>query len=737
MTPTLTNAVDLVQPPPPPSSVQSPDDISRVAAVIRESWSVGLAPPPTLSISKWADKNRWVAAPSPEIGWWRTVRTPYLAGIMEVMSPLHPAREVDLMKATQIGGTEALLNCVGFYSHLSPTTGMVVLPSKDVAEEWSKIRFEALFESTPALAGLIQSTSLRKQSSLRNTTFLKRLRGGIGSWKFAWSTSGKVLRSTPAEIVIADEVDAFEIEVSEEGDPVDLLRKRISNYPRGKLILCSSPTSKSSSRIEFAFNEGDQRYFFVPCPDCSYYQRFIFSNLYLDDHGPYFSCIHCKHRIREHHKTQFLPAGIWVATKKHKHLIDSGFQDVSEVDPIVKSMQESPWASFHLPAFYAPYGWTGASWPSILTEWGKAKIDPNKRRVFVNTVQAETWADETTKLDWEKLWARREAYEIGQVPLGGLFLTAACDVQADRLEVEVKAWGRGKQSWPIWYEVVPGSPDSTENWARLAEILSSYWPTAAGGLMQVTLLVVDSGYRSDAVYDFVCQFPQLLHGPAGSWAPSLGTVAAVKGDNGEGRVVSNVTSVDAARRRTGIRVVTLGTSYIKDELYAWMKLPKNPDGSLPIGFCHMPDYPGVYGEYYFQGLTSEIKVVKKSGKAEWTRDPAIRNEPLDLAVYNRAAAHLCGIDGFREGHWQALEAKVSRSVLEEANRPVEPTGAVETTVEPQSPTQPPPPPQLLDYQPPSAMTPERLVSMANSPPDSGRWKQPALRTPNIRGRFRV
>ncbi|MCK8289337.1 phage terminase large subunit family protein, partial [Erwinia amylovora] len=93
----------------------------------------------------------------PEIGQWRTSRTPYLRQIMDVCSASHPARIIDLMKATQIGGTAAAENIIGYYSHY-PQSGMIVLPSKDVAKEWSEFRFNGLFENTKCLEGLLTET---------------------------------------------------------------------------------------------------------------------------------------------------------------------------------------------------------------------------------------------------------------------------------------------------------------------------------------------------------------------------------------------------------------------------------------------------------------------------------------------------------------------------------------------------------------------------------------------------
>jgi phage terminase large subunit GpA-like protein len=54
--------------------------------------------------------------------------------------------------------------------------------------------------------------------------------------------------------------------------------------------------------------------------------------------------------------------------------------------------------------------------------------------------------------------------EPGAVAALGLFLTAGVDVQKDRIEVEVVAWGRGKESWSVDYRVIEGNTARAEVW---------------------------------------------------------------------------------------------------------------------------------------------------------------------------------------------------------------------------------------------------------------------------------
>ncbi len=111
-------------------------------------------------------------------------------------------------------------------------------------------------------------------------------------------------------------------------------------------------------------------------------------------------------------------------------------------------------AGFHLSSLYSPVGWF--SWGDAAKQFEQAQKNPALLQVFVNTVLGETWTLLGEAPEWQKLYDRREDYKVGTVPRGGLFLTAGADVQKDRIEVEIAAWGRGKESWSVDYRVFEG-----------------------------------------------------------------------------------------------------------------------------------------------------------------------------------------------------------------------------------------------------------------------------------------
>jgi phage terminase large subunit GpA-like protein len=150
---------------------------------------------------------------------------------------------------------------------------------------------------------------------------------------------------------------------------------------------------------------------------------------------------------------------------------------------------------FHLSALYSPVGWM--SWAMIAQMWELASTDEAKRS-FKNAVLGETWVETGEAPDWQRLYERREDWQIGTVPNGGLFLTAGADVQKDRIEISVWAWGRGLESWLVDHLVIEGGPEHAGTWAQVSEFLSRTWPHSDGVRLGLAKLAVDTGYQAPA-----------------------------------------------------------------------------------------------------------------------------------------------------------------------------------------------------------------------------------------------
>ena len=451
------------------------------------------------------------------------------------------------------------------------------------------------------------------------------------------------LRSMPARYLFMDEIDGYPGDVEGEGDPILLAERRSATFQRRrKILLVSTPTIKGLSRIQREFDASDRRYYQVPCPECGHKQALRFTQLRWSEGQPRaakYCCESCEYLIEEHHKTQMLAQGEWIAT----HEGDGRTQ------------------GYHLSSLYSPVGWF--AWSDAAEMFEAAQNSPDLMKGFVNTVLGEPFEEEFEAPEWERLYERRESHPIGRVPAEGLFLTAGADVQRDRIEIEIVAWGEDKRSWSVDYRVLDGDTAQPEVWQKLDRLLAEDWPHQRGGTLPIRVLCIDSGYATQEVYSWVRNHPQAVWGGAGARASQPRTVVAIKGRDTDTSLILSVSKADTGGKRRGLRVWNVSGPVAKTELYRWLKLPRLTDeererGEIePPGSCHFPEY----GEQYFKQLTAERRVIrihKGFPRATWEKDPTRNNEALDCRVYARAAASIYGLDRFTDRQWQKMREAV-------------------------------------------------------------------------------
>jgi phage terminase large subunit GpA-like protein len=606
------------------------------ADIIR-AWARGLAPDPALTVSAWADRYRILSSrASSEAGRYRTDRTPYMRAIMDALSPAHPARKIVFMKAAQVGATEAGNNWIGYCIHQAPGPFLAVQPTTDLAKRLSQQRIEPLIEESPELRGIVMPARMRDSG---NTVLAKRFAGGQLVLTGANSAVG--LRSMPARWLFLDEVDAYPGDVEGEGDPVALAEARTRTFGhRRKVFMVSTPTIRGLSRIEREFEGTDQRRYFVPCPHCDHMQWLRFERLIWEEGRPEsaeYVCENCERGIAEHHKTVMLARGEWRAI-------------ATAADPFV--------IGFHISGLYSPVGWL--SWAQIAREWEAAQGNDAALKTAKNTLLGETWQERGEAPDWKRLYEREKEHALRTVPWGALVLTAGADVQHDRIEVDIWAWGRGLESWLVDHVVIDGDTSRQTAWDHLTRLLAAEWKHEGGAPMRIARLAIDSGdgRSTSQVYSWVRKF-------------GAGVAAAIKGVDGFDRStpVDGPTFVDATeygrKIRRGVRLWKVSVAVFKSETYRFLRLERPTaeelaDGvTFPDGFTHLP--LGISAEWVKQ-LTAEqlVTVRDRRGftKLEW-RQMRERNEALDCRVYARAAAWMLGIDRWQDAKWKSLERQVA------------------------------------------------------------------------------
>lgn len=548
-----------------------------------------LTPPPNLSVSQWADANRRLSPEaSAEPGSWSTSRAEYQRGIMDAVNDPAVANIV-VMSSAQIGKTEICNNVLGYHIDQDPAPILVVQPTLDMAQAWSKDRLAPMLRDTPVLQGKVADPRSRDSG---NTTLHKVFPGGHITACGANSPSS--LASRPIRIVLCDEVDRYPVSAGAEGDPISLARKRSATFWNKKLIMVSTPTVKGQSRIESAFAESDQREYYVPCPDCGEFHTLKWANVQFDKEAPettVYVCEECGSAWDDAKRLRAIRKGEWRAHAPFKGT-----------------------AGFRLSALYSP-------WMSLedgVRDFLEARKQPATLRVWINTYLGETWEEEGERIDDIGVSERREDY--GEtLPSGVLVVTAGIDVQDDRLELEVVGWGRNDESWSLEYKTIYGDPSSAIVWTELDGMLRKTYFHERGVEIPIRAACVDSGgHHTQSVYAF-CK------------AREGRRVFAIKGIGGEGKPLVGRPTINNAAK---VKLFPIGVDTAKELVYSRLRITEPGPG-----YCH---FPAGYDDEYFRQLTAE-QLVSRYHKGflrrEWQKIRP-RNEALDCRVYALAAYSL-------------------------------------------------------------------------------------------------
>lgn len=579
-----------------------------------------LTPPPRLSVAEWADRERRLdSQSSAEPGRWYTSRAEYQRGIMDACSD-PSVREVVVMCGTQSGKSEAILNTIGYHMHHDPCPILVMQPTVDMAQAFSKDRVTAgLIRPTPALRGLVNDS---RAKDANNTTLHKVFPGGALSLVGANSPSS--LASRPIRVVLCDEVDRYPPSAGEEGDPISLAKRRAATFWNRKIIQVSTPTNKDASRIELAYQETDKRKFYVPCQHCGHEQTLAWSQVNWEDGNPKTARYHCEE------------CGVgWTESERHAAVAHGRW---------IASAPFNGAAGFWFNALYSPW----VDLVDTVEEFLACRKDPMRLKTFVNTILAETWEDQGDGVDDYAISQRKEDYE--GIPDDVVLLTAGVDVQDDRLEVEIVGWGAGEESWQIEYHVLYGDPSSPQLWARLDEILLATYEHPIGEPMLIRSTCVDSGgHHTRAVYNYAKT-------RAGH------RVFAIKGVGGEGKPIVGRPSKNNVGK---VPLYAIGVDTAKELHYARLRI----DEPGP-GYCH---FQAKRDDEYFRQLTAEKQVIryhKGFPTRTWIKTRT-RNEALDVRVYAIAAFHILNVN--MDSIVRRFYANVAgRNVPEKDQKPVKP-----------------------------------------------------------------
>jgi phage terminase large subunit GpA-like protein len=626
----------------------------RLRAAARRGWT----PPPRISVPEWADRERRLAKEAGSTsGKWRTSTVEVARGAM--LAVTEPGvHKISVMVCTQLMKTALLENTFGYFAHLDPGPMLIVQPKEDAAEQFSKERITPLIRATPALRGIFGGGRTRNAD---DTLLYKSFPGGFAALAGAGSPDNLARR--PIRIGMCDEVDKYPI--TKEGNPLDLVDERMATFANWLSIRACSPTIADESLIEQSYNEGDQRQASVECPHCQHRQFLdFFKHVHWEtdeetgEHHTARAAIHCEacgSAWSEGQRLIALRTTRWHQTKafhccgrRHEPLEDyaRAWADPARGDNapapvgIVWDWWASPrwavyrakcsdcgrWAvdnehaSFTASKLFSP--WPKDAPPKIAAKWIAAKDDPDKRVTFDNTQLGKPHKRQAAKdIAGEALMRRAENWP-GEVPDGVGVITAGCDTQDDRVEIEFVGWGHGEESWSLDHVVVEGDPATDELWQRVDRELLRKFKRADGREFTVMAACVDSGgHHTQQVYKF-------------AKARLARNVWAIKGQSARNGERSPVwpTIRPSAANRAKFKPIVIGTNSAKDSI-RW-RLGIEEPGPAYMHFHAKRDL-GWYIQLVAERLLT--KVVAGRRFTVWELPKGKANEALDCRVYAYAA----------------------------------------------------------------------------------------------------
>ncbi|GHV06325.1 terminase [Clostridia bacterium] len=563
-----------------------------------------LKPPPDITLSEWADEFRRLSSKtSVEPGKWNTDKAPYQREIMNAITDLK-TQKVVIMSAAQIGKTDGfILNTIGYFMHYDPSPIMVLQPTLQLAEMFSKNKLTPMLSETPILSGLVSE----KRRDSGNKILQKVFPGGHVTMVGANSPSS--LSSHSIRILLADEVDRYPVSAGKEGDPLLLAVKRQTTFWNKKEVNTSTPTIKGISRIELEYENSTREVWNVPCPLCGEYQPLewagvMFNKENLDEIE--YACVACGGRASETAWKELYTKGKFIAQYPKRRV-----------------------RGFHLNSLASLF----VNWREIVESFITATEESKKGniellKVWTNTEMGQTWEEQGISIEVDELMARREMYNC-EVPEGVMLLTAGVDTQDNRFEVEIVGWGADRESWGIRYEVIPGDLRQAEVWDKLDALLSKTFTRADGGLLKIVFVCMDvQGHY----FNQACKFCK---------AREIRGVRAIRG--GSSGFEKGYIPKPSTNNREQAKLYTLGVSTGKSLIY--QSLTVKQEGP---NYCHFPkEAEKGYSETYFKGLTAEtLRMTYKRGRAVYfwdLKERHRRNEPLDCRNYAQAAYEICGL----------------------------------------------------------------------------------------------
>lgn len=605
---------------------------NEVAALLA-AFASGIRPAPVVSPAEWGRAN-FIVPVGPQKGQRLDLSlTPHIVEPLEMLRVDSPHTQVAVKKSGQSAFSTLGLVWLGCLIDTAPDDMMIVQPTITAARDFNEERLDPAIKASPAIRRRVRPQ--RSRSGDGSTTLSKKFPGGrliLTGANSATDLSAKTVR-----FALADEVDRWPQDLDGQGDPMALLDARQISFTRTgrqKKLVISTPTNKGSSRIDKAYEAGDQRKWFMRCPHCRTEIDFQFTKMRGERVAPFnahYIAQCCGEKIESWRQRDMVLSGNWRPTREGPGRYPSYFFNA------LSSLL--------------------TSWDKVWEEFLKADGDPIAEKAFVNLWLGESFEEQGADLDASKIAARAEDYPRNVVPANCGRTVLAVDTQGDRLEWALHGFGpppssNAVEQWLIAAGVIEGDLTTDAPWSELAALGLKKWPHAGGLEFPADLRCIDTGgNHTQRVYKFV-------HANRG-WK-------ALKGSSQRGAVILSTPKRIDVKNQYGRKLFGLSLYFVgSHDLKVWLShaLKAIEQEAEQPGRMHLTGE--IADEAYIEQMTAEILVgrERRDGRVvqEWVKIRP-RNEALDIAVYARAFAfgpypNGLGVDRIERVRWSEILAE--------------------------------------------------------------------------------
>ena len=554
-------------------------------------------------------------------------------------SPEDSTTVISHMWSIQLGKSTFVENVVIYYMKISPAEIMHAFATMDAAEKCAKKRISprAQMEGIRFIARDWGEEQDGKARVSGNKVLSKEFFGGNYDAVTVGSTSQTASESK--RIVVKEEIDreGWDKGGGKEGSQDVVIDARATSWGgRKKIFNVSSPNLVETSRIYQKFLAGTQHRYHCACPRCgeTYHLEFGFTKDHglqysvvdgsVDHDSIYYRCPSCKGEWYEREKLDAMDeergAG-WVAGAK----------------PVFKNH-----ISTHMNQLYSVV----ATWKDVCEAHYKSVLDPSQEQEFWNGVLGLPYERKGTRPEASEFYKLKDSsYSSGEIPSDVLFLTGAIDVQRGSehkknnpagLALEVLGHCDNFVTKSVEYLFIEGATDVVGKgaWEKLDDLFDSHafmYRDSSGVEYAPVIWFIDAhdGMRTETVYQYCRKRGQRVY-------PSMGMAYigsdpnADKNDKGSS---GDLRRYKRVKVEDDLIVYQISTRYYKKRTYDSIRktIEKFEEGEQ---FPTKVHFPSDYDDRYFEGLTAEEEHIDMSFSCK----KGTRNEPLDVRVYNLAAA---------------------------------------------------------------------------------------------------